>query len=39
MEFIKEMVDNDWLVNVKRFQELHGRPDAKCSPGKVVLGG
>ena len=25
IEFIKEMVDSDWLVNVKRFQEFHGR--------------
>ena len=25
MRFIKKMVDNDWLVNVKRFQEFHSR--------------
>ena len=25
VDFIKEMEHNDWLVNVKRFQEFHGR--------------
>ena len=25
INFIKELADNDWLVNVKRFQEFHGR--------------
>ena len=25
VDFIKEMENNDWLVNVKRFQEFHGR--------------